>query len=189
MNKILSILLVASLISGCASSEVGYTDDAKFTPPTDLSIKPEVNSYTSTLTYRESTTLLSVFFNKNSSALLPTSNNALTLVSKFLQDNPTALIQLQGNTSDSGTEKYNNELGLLRANTVKNKLITLGVNPTSISVVTFGYNKPAFNIEPENRRVDIVFTSSVAPTGYKLIKNKIPGIVIEIPTLSVINEE
>lgn len=185
MKKILSVLLVTLLTSGCASSEVGYTDDAKFTPPSDLSIKPEVNSYTSTLTYSESTTLLSIFFNKNSSALLPTSNNVITLVSKFLQDNPNALIEVQGNASDKGTEKYNDKLGFNRANTVKNKLISLGANPTNISVISFGQTKPAFTNLSENRRVDIVFTSSVAPNGYKMIKNRVPGIVSEKPTLSI----
>ena len=194
MNKLLIVIIPALFIYGCASpdgqpytitSDVGYKDNAVYTPPSNLSEQSDSDTYSNVRLSESHTTLLSIFFDKNKSILKPNSNGTLQLVNSFLQDNPTATLEIQGNASDVGTAKYNYNLGLKRANAVKQKLISLGANPDNITVVSYGFDRPAFKTDAENRRADITFTSSVTPSGYQLIKNKIPAIITSTDNLKI----
>jgi peptidoglycan-associated lipoprotein len=51
-------------------------------------------------------------------------------------------VQISGHCDERGSEQYNYNLGLLRANAVKKLLIKYGVKPESISVVSYGETKP-----------------------------------------------
>lgn len=51
-------------------------------------------------------------------------------------------ITIQGNTDERGTRTYNLALGERRANAVKNYLVSKGVSPSRIEVVSFGFEKP-----------------------------------------------
>jgi OOP family OmpA-OmpF porin len=67
-----------------------------------------------------------------------------------------------GHADRSGPEDYNQNLSLERANAVKNQLISLGIDPDSISVAGRGESEPAVETEdgvrePANRRVEIVY--------------------------------
>lgn len=194
MNKLLLTIIPVFFIYGCASpdgqpytitSDVGYKDNAVYTPASDLSEKSDFNSYTNVRSSESHTTLLSIFFDKNKSTLKPNSNGTIQMINNFLQDNPTATLEIQGNASEVGTAKYNYNLGLKRATIVKQKLISLGANPDNITVVSYGFDRPAFKSPAENRRADITFTSSVSPQGYQLIKNKVPAIITNTENLTV----
>ncbi len=52
-------------------------------------------------------------------------------------------IIVEGHTDERGTREYNIALGDRRANSVKNYLIALGVDPRRISTVSFGKERPA----------------------------------------------
>ena len=51
-------------------------------------------------------------------------------------------IRIEGNCDEWGTEEYNYALGLKRANTVKNALIKLGVDPKKLTVISYGELNP-----------------------------------------------
>jgi peptidoglycan-associated lipoprotein len=68
-------------------------------------------------------------------------------------------VKLEGNCDEFGSDEYNYALGLKRANTVKSALVNDGMNPDSITMVSFGESNPVcLEKTPEcwqkNRRVE-----------------------------------
>jgi hypothetical protein len=60
----------------------------------------------------------------------------------FLAANPDYKIELIGKTDNRGTEEYNYQLGLKRAESVKNELVEFGFNGTQINLISKGMNDP-----------------------------------------------
>ncbi len=64
-------------------------------------------------------------------------------LAQILKSNPSNYtIRIEGNCDEWGTEEYNYALGLKRANTVKNALIKLGVDPKKLTVISYGELNP-----------------------------------------------
>jgi len=64
-------------------------------------------------------------------------------LAELLKSNPSNYtIRIEGNCDEWGTEEYNYALGLKRANTVKNALIKLGVDPKKLTVISYGELNP-----------------------------------------------
>ena len=64
-------------------------------------------------------------------------------LAKLIKDNPSNYtVRIEGNCDEWGTEEYNYALGLKRANTVKNALIKLGVDPKKLTVISYGELNP-----------------------------------------------
>ena len=81
----------------------------------------------------------------------PMQNNSALLKNKT--------VKLEGNCDEFGSDEYNYALGLKRANTVKTALVNDGMNPDSITMVSFGESNPVcLEKTPEcwqkNRRVE-----------------------------------
>lgn len=78
---------------------------------------------------------------------------------------PNTNIEIQGHTDSRGTEEYNMGLSLDRANSVKNYLVSQGIDPSRLTVKGFGEDAPAYsNDTPEgmaqNRRVEFLITAN-----------------------------
>jgi len=84
------------------------------------------------------------------------SNDAKSLLDlnvQGLKDNPEINVRLSGYTSAKGTEKVNQELSELRANTVRDYLIEKGIAPERITVIGYGRTKPAlYEVTPADGR-------------------------------------
>lgn len=92
------------------------------------------------------------------------------LVSEKLKEGKNVKIEIQGHTDYIGTEDYNKKLGMQRAETVKSELVRLGVDPSQISTVSFGEDKPLIDKQTPwaravNRRVEFVVVSEPSATG------------------------
>jgi peptidoglycan-associated lipoprotein len=61
---------------------------------------------------------------------------------EFLNKHPDLKVQIEGHCDDRGTEEYNLVLGNHRAGAVKQYLVTLGVEGSRISVISYGKDKP-----------------------------------------------
>jgi peptidoglycan-associated lipoprotein len=51
-------------------------------------------------------------------------------------------LRIEGHCDERGTEEYNRALGDRRANSIREKLVALGVPPDKLPVVSFGENRP-----------------------------------------------
>jgi peptidoglycan-associated lipoprotein len=64
-------------------------------------------------------------------------------LAELLKNNPSNYtVRIEGNCDEWGTEEYNYALGLKRANSVKNALIKLGVDPKKLTVISYGELNP-----------------------------------------------
>ena len=64
-------------------------------------------------------------------------------LAKLIKSNPSNYtVRIEGNCDEWGTEEYNYALGLKRANSVKNALIQLGVDPKKLTVISYGELNP-----------------------------------------------
>jgi len=64
-------------------------------------------------------------------------------LAKLIKENPSNYtVRIEGNCDEWGTEEYNYALGLKRANSVRNALIKLGVDPKKLTVISYGELNP-----------------------------------------------
>ena len=69
-------------------------------------------------------------------------------------------VVLEGHTDTRGSEKYNEKLGLDRAEAVKNELVAQGIPVDTVSTISFGETRPLFTEKEDwayaaNRRVHV----------------------------------
>lgn len=62
---------------------------------------------------------------------------------QWLQANPTVKVTVEGHADERGTRDYNLALGEKRANSAKNYLASLGVDPSRITTISYGKERPA----------------------------------------------
>ena len=64
------------------------------------------------------------------------------LANLIKSNNSNYTVRIEGNCDEWGTEEYNYALGLKRANSVKNALIKLGVDPKKLTIISYGELNP-----------------------------------------------
>jgi peptidoglycan-associated lipoprotein len=67
---------------------------------------------------------------------------ALQTQAQWLSRYPTKRATLEGHADERGTRDYNLALGERRANSAKNYLVSLGIEPARISTVSYGKERP-----------------------------------------------
>jgi outer membrane protein OmpA-like peptidoglycan-associated protein len=88
----------------------------------------------------------------------------LDILNQFMKNKPNVAIIVEGHTDNRGTNPYNDRLSLLRAESVKNYLVTKGIDPQRIKTKGFGEHKPIASNDTDfgrqlNRRTEIVIVS------------------------------
>jgi peptidoglycan-associated lipoprotein len=61
---------------------------------------------------------------------------------KWLKDHPELKVQIEGHCDERGTEEYNLALGERRAKAVRDYLVSLGISPSRISIISYGESMP-----------------------------------------------
>ncbi len=84
-----------------------------------------------------------VFFNFDNYSLSPEAISTLKMQAKWLEAYPATTVIIEGNCDERGTREYNLALGERRANAVKNYLVSQGINPNRISIISYGKERPA----------------------------------------------
>ena len=92
--------------------------------------------------YRESELLKDIHFDFDKYDIRPADVDALRENAALLTQNITVKIQIEGHCDERGTIEYNLALGLRRANSAKNYLISLGIKADRISTISYGKEKP-----------------------------------------------
>ncbi|MCB1756140.1 MAG: OmpA family protein [Gammaproteobacteria bacterium] len=104
--------------------------------------------------------LKDILFESNSSDINPTSTGVLDQLAQLLQEFPDFPIIVAGHTDATGDDQWNQYLSQLRANSVRDYLISNGVDKDRVSAIGYGESRPiADNASPEgralNRRIEI----------------------------------
>lgn len=102
-----------------------------------------------------------VFFDFDKSNLTQEAKKTVERLAAWMKEYPRTTVTVEGHADERGTREYNLALGARRANSVKEYLIVLGVDPDRIETVSYGEERPAVlgsNEEAwaENRRAVFV---------------------------------
>jgi peptidoglycan-associated lipoprotein len=86
---------------------------------------------------------------------------ALDNVVRWLKDNPGAGVVIEGHTDDLGTPNENMVVGEKRAASIMRYLVAKGIDPTRVTIVSYGSDHPVCwektdACRAKNRRADVV---------------------------------
>ncbi|QQS16514.1 MAG: OmpA family protein [Neisseriales bacterium] len=102
----------------------------------------------------------SVYFEFDSSVIRAADQLIIDHHATYLKKQSQVHLKLEGNTDSRGSREYNLALGQRRAESVRQALILLGVNPEQLEAISFGMEKlrklgTTEADHAENRRVDM----------------------------------
>lgn len=152
------VLVFGSLISfGCAkkvetAKDAKGADEKVASAPTP---SPESGSQAKTESpmVREAGSasgLNDVYFDFDKSAVRDDAKPALQSNAKWLKSNSNAKIKIEGHADERGTNEYNIALAEKRAQAARKYLATLGVKSDSLSIISYGEEKPQCKEQNEN---------------------------------------
>ncbi|MDA8428306.1 MAG: peptidoglycan-associated lipoprotein Pal [Geobacteraceae bacterium] len=187
MITLLAAMSMTALVSGgCANKEAVKTEEpapatikaepVKAEPATTEAAKPvqepsakiEENKIVPAKTAEPAATpapesvLETVYFDFDKSDLSQDARNVLSKNAEtLLKSMKDAKIKIEGNCDERGSAEYNLALGERRAKSAQQYLLTLGVQPDRLSIISYGKEKPAVDGHDEaawakNRRDDFV---------------------------------
>jgi len=84
-----------------------------------------------------------VYFGYDRYDLTSDARSGLQAQAAWLQSHSAVNVTVEGHCDERGTREYNLALGDRRANSVKNYLVALGVDPSRIHTVSYGKERPA----------------------------------------------
>ncbi len=157
--KVLSVVVMAGLIAtgcetakeekssaegsgGAAASQtsVAPADTASSPPVTSSRVEPGVRPGSAEEFQAEVGDR--VFFGFDRFDLTPEARDVLERQSEWLKRFPNVTVTVAGHSDERGTREYNLALGERRANSVKNYLVALGIEPNRIRTVSYGKEQP-----------------------------------------------
>ena len=100
---------------------------------------------------------LALFFAFNEFELTPRSMRQLQIVAELLKASQ-GVLQISGHTDDVGSEKYNLQLSIRRAEAVKTALVSFGVDEKQISTEGMGKTQPRrfYTTEDTTEQIDYI---------------------------------
>lgn len=134
----------------------GVPDDQDLCPNTP----PGARVLTNGCGVGQSAILQGVNFAFDSAQLTSTARDILRRVAQTLKDSPGFNVLIAGHTDSVGSEAYNMALSRRRAQSVRDFLVSLGVDPSRLSTRGYGESRPIATNETEagratNRRVEL----------------------------------
>jgi len=142
----IAVLVAMTAIAGCGGKK------ATEAPPP---VEPQTNTATETVQDIPATTpdpapsdqldfsaIADVYFDFDSYSLSSEAKSSLEANSRELKRTTAGNITIEGHCDERGTQAYNLALGEKRANAAKEFLVALGVNPSRVSTVSYGKERP-----------------------------------------------
>lgn len=83
-----------------------------------------------------------VFFDFDKYDLKSEAQETLRLQAAYLNRFPSKTVVIEGHADERGTREYNLGLGERRANSAKEYLISLGIDPSRIETISYGKERP-----------------------------------------------
>lgn len=102
-----------------------------------------------------------IYFNFDSAGISESARETLSKNAAVLVKEPSAKIRIEGNCDERGSAEYNLALGERRAKAAQQYLVSLGVKPERLAIISYGKEKPAVQGSDEsawakNRRDEFV---------------------------------
>jgi peptidoglycan-associated lipoprotein len=84
-----------------------------------------------------------VFFDFDKSNLSPDARTTIERWAAWLKTYPANTVIIEGHADERGTREYNLALGERRADSARDYLVSLGIDPNRVKIVSFGKERPA----------------------------------------------
>tara|TARA_Y100000991_G_C21846486_1_gene294697 strand:+ start:189 stop:674 length:486 start_codon:yes stop_codon:yes gene_type:complete len=137
-NKYLSLLFASFLIvSGCET--IGGSSSSSDAPSYEYGDSKQANLQG----YLQNEIGDRIYFETNKHNISSASAFTLESQANWLKSTPGFQIIVEGHCDERGTRDYNLALGDRRANSVKDFLVSLGVDPGRITTISYGKERPA----------------------------------------------
>ncbi|MGE0339751.1 MAG: peptidoglycan-associated lipoprotein Pal [Xanthobacteraceae bacterium] len=106
-----------------------------------------------------------VFFESDQSELTPQARATLDKQVQWLQQYGQYAFTVEGHADERGTREYNIALGARRAQTVRDYLVSRGINPSRMRTISYGKERPVavcndISCWSQNRRAVTVLNSA-----------------------------
>ena len=134
-KHLFAALAAVALVSGCASTTPVEEEDVMVS----VTVEEEAGQDEAFVQNAKDR----VFFGFDKYDLSTDAVAVLKTQAEWLKANPEKNVVVEGHTDDRGTRDYNLALGERRAVTVKNYLISRGVDADRIRVISYGKERPA----------------------------------------------
>jgi peptidoglycan-associated lipoprotein len=104
-----------------------------------------------------------IFFDYDKAEIRPDSRERLDKAAAWMKEHPETEFLLEGHCDERGTREYNLALGDRRANSTRDYLASLGVDPAKLKTISYGKERPFVEGHDEsawskNRRTHFVLT-------------------------------
>ncbi len=153
---VLFVLVISMVFFSAGCSKKGVDQVEEITPPEtaetvdgsgammpDLDIEPGVETGLSGLEPEVAAfENQDVYFGYDKFNLSAEARTILAEKASFLNAHPEMKIRVEGHCDERGTSEYNLALGERRAKAAQDYLVFLGINPTRISIISYGEERP-----------------------------------------------
>jgi peptidoglycan-associated lipoprotein len=163
----LIVMFFCSGLIGCASTQpVTPVEDQAMVSQTDMTQQSEVKGVDDKSMQGEAVPshdavagMERIHFDFDQFTLSPEARAILGENAKYLNANSDVQVVIEGHCDNRGSDEYNLALGESRALAAKNYLVSLGIRPSRLSVISYGEEKPLVMGENEeawaqNRRAE-----------------------------------
>ncbi|GMT41982.1 MAG: hypothetical protein IEMM0002_0393 [bacterium] len=182
--KFIAVLLAASFAFGLASCATTPNEEAVEVQPSAEEMErqrqeemerqrqeelarmrqQELEAETEPAAVDLSTVLETVYFDYDKYTLKQATRESLSRNAEWLKANSSIQLQIEGHCDERGTEEYNLALGERRSSSVKNYLVSLGVDENRLYTISYGEEMP---VDPghsgdswtQNRRAEFKITN------------------------------
>ena len=140
--RILSVFAAAALLAACETAP----DSTATTGGDGASTSSSASSSTSLAESSPEWFAVNVgdrvFFGFDKYDLAGEARRTLELQAAWLKKYPQYKVVVEGHADERGTREYNLALGERRANSVKDYLIALGIDPSRVETISYGKERP-----------------------------------------------
>jgi peptidoglycan-associated lipoprotein len=147
-----ALLTMAALLAGCASHPKAGPPPAPLArneaplPPPPPARAPSGNISGRPLPGSVQDFVINVgdrvYFDLNQYNIRPDAQPVLAAQASWLNRYGAVQVRIEGNCDERGTREYNLALGARRANSVRDFLVSHGVNPARITTISYGKERP-----------------------------------------------
>ena len=138
-KKLMLVAFASFALTACAATKKSTSQ-----------IQSDVYTGTDTVKYLASGVPDRVFFATNESVLTTASRETLRKQAAWLRKNSDITVVLEGHADERGTREYNLALGERRANSAKDYVVGYGIDPSRISTISYGKERPVATASSES---------------------------------------
>ncbi len=142
--KILGIIAGLALVAACESAPetTAGAKGAGVKAPKTITTQQRIGPMPGTQEDLVTSVGDRVFFDFDKYNLKADARKTLEKQAVWLKKYPSLVVTVEGHADERGTREYNLALGERRANSARDYLVALGVNPNRLKIISYGKERP-----------------------------------------------